>query len=120
MPKGIPNKSAAPAQPAVVEPAPMIFIEPAADGAIRLNAYGLDGGEIVEVLRRSLLHVVASQAGVQVISLDVPARAAVVASRTPAPKAIKTPKPSSNGSKPRQSVPTYSLASLGLDEDEDE
>lgn len=116
MPKGIRNASAAP----VAQGPPMMLIEPAADGAIRLNAYGLDGGEIVELLRRRLLHVVALQAGVQVISVEVPARAAVVASRTPAPKAIKTPKPSSNGSKPRQSVPTYSLASLGLDEDEDE
>jgi hypothetical protein len=97
----------------------MVLIEPAADGAIRLNAYGLDGGEIVDLLRRSLLHVVAMQAGVEVISVEVPAHGAVVASR-PAPKAMKTPRLSSNGSKPRQTVPTYSLASLGLDEDEDE
>jgi hypothetical protein len=74
----------------------MVLIEPAADGAIRLNAYGLDGGEIVEVLRRSLLHLVASQAGVQVISLDVPAHAAIVASKVRATPA-KAVKPSANG-----------------------
>ena len=89
MPRGYPNKSATVALPD--GPAPMILIEPGADGAIRFNAYGLDAGEVVDVLRRSLLHVVASHAGVQVISLEVPMRAAVVASKA-APA-----KPSSNG-----------------------
>lgn len=95
MPRGYPNKSAA---PALQSPAPMVLIEPAADGSIRLNAYGLGGGEIVDVLRRSLLHLVASQAGVQVISLDVPAHAAVVASKVRAtPAKAKAVKPSANG-----------------------
>ena len=117
MPRGIRNASAA---PAAQGPAPMVLIEPV-DGAIRLNAYGLDGGEIVELLRRSLLQVVATQAGVQVISVEVPAHAAVVASTaSTTPKAIKSTRLSSNGNKQRKAVPTYSLASLGLDEDEDE
>lgn len=98
MPRGYPaNTKAAPVATVVpMEPAPMIFIEPGLDGSIRLNAYGLDGGEIVEVLRRSLLHLVASQAGVQVISVDVPMRAAVVAHHA-APAKPKPAKPSSNG-----------------------
>ena len=95
MPRGYPNKSAA---PAAAGPAPMVLIEPAADGAIRLNAYGLDGGELVDLLRRSLLHLVASQAGVQVISLDVPAHAAIVASKVRATPA-KAVMPSANGRK---------------------
>jgi len=111
MPRGIPNPNA---------PAPMILIEPAGD-AIRLNAYGLDPGQIVDLLRRTLLHVVATHSGVQVISLDVPPAAAVVASKPPA-RASKTSKPkaarpSANG---RPSVPTYSLAELDLDDDEGE
>lgn len=93
MPRGVRKVSAA---PAAQGPAPMVLIEPAADGAIRLNAYGLDGGEIVDLLRRSLLHVVAMQAGVEVISVEVPAHGAVVASR-PAPSKVKALKPSVNG-----------------------
>lgn len=80
MPRGIRKVDAAPEAPAVSEPPAMIFIEPGRDGDIRLNAYGMDGGEVVDVLRRSLLHMAASQAGVQVISLEVP-RAAAVAVR---------------------------------------
>lgn len=94
MPRGYPNKGSAPA--GQLGSAPMILIEPGADGAIRLNGYGLDAGEIVDVLRRSLLHLVANQAGVQVISVEVPMRAAVVA--TPRTSAKPKPsKPSSNG-----------------------
>jgi len=96
MPKGIPNpKPAAP--PAA--PAPMIFIEPAAE-AIRFNACGLDAAEIIDALRRSLLHLVAQQSGIEIITLDVPARAAVVASRPAAPSKPKTVQPGRNGSKP--------------------
>lgn len=123
MPRGYPNKSTAPAAAPVVndEPEPMIFIEPGRDGSIRLNAYGLWAGEVIEALRRALIHLHAQRAGVQVISLEVPARAAVVASAPGVtPKAVKTPRLSSNGNKQRKAVPTYSLASLGLDEDEDE
>lgn len=92
MPRGYPNAKAAPAASAAPvvpeEPAPMIFIEPAADGSIRLNAYGLHAFEVVDVLQRSLLHLVASQAGVQVISLEAPARAAAVVAARPAQAAV--------------------------------
>lgn len=95
MPRGIPNKPAN-------EPAPMIFVEPAGDGAIRINAYGLDAGQIIDTLRRTLLHLVATESGVQVISLDVPpAAAAIPAVRSTRAKAKPKPaKPSRNGSKP--------------------
>lgn len=112
MPRGIPKK-AAPAQAPVTEgPTPMVLIEPLVDGAIRLNGYGLEAGEVVDALRRSLIHLVAQRAGVQVISVEVPARAAVVA----APAAGK-------GKRPAQvdpATPRYSLASLGLDRDDEE
>lgn len=104
MPRGIPNAklapSAAPAPVVPEEPAPMIFIEPLADGSIRMNAYGLYAGEVVDALRRSLLHLVAQQSGIEIITLDVPARAAVVASRPAAPSKPKTAQPGRNGSKP--------------------
>jgi len=122
MPRGIPNVKAAPAVTAAPvvneEPAPMIFIEPAADGSIRLNAYGLYAGEVVDALRRALIHLRAQRAGVQVISPEVPPRATV--RLTPAPEKFAKPgKPGRNGSKPvDRSVPTYSLADLGLDEEE--
>lgn len=70
----------------------MIFIEPALDGSIRLNAYGLHAGEVVDALRRSLIHLAAQRAGVQVISLEVPPRATVVL-----PAAPSKPKPTNNG-----------------------
>lgn len=98
MPRGYPNKSAAPAAPVVSEePEPMIFIEPGRDGSIRLNAYGLYAGEVIEALRRALIHLHAQRAGVQVISLEVPARAAAIAVSKPALVKPKLPKPSSNG-----------------------
>ena len=97
MPRGVRTRSAA---PVAQGSAPMVLIEPVDDGSIRFNAYGLSGGAIVDVLRRSLLHVVALQAVVEVISMEVPAHGAVVASSSPTAKAIKTPKkvkPSVNG-----------------------
>lgn len=96
MPKGYPNPK--PLSPSAL-PAPMIFIEPAAEG-IRFNAYGLDAAEIIDALRRSLLHLVAQQSGIEIITLDVPARAAVVASRPAAPSKPNTAQPGRNGSKP--------------------
>lgn len=81
MPRGIPKPKPA------ATPAPMILVQPDADGSIGFNAYGLEAGEIIDTLRRSLLHLVATQAGVQVISLEVPPLAAVV---LPKPSAAKT------------------------------
>lgn len=77
MPRGVRTRSAA---PVAQGSAPMVLIEPVDDGSIRFNAYGLSGGAIVDVLRRSLLHVVALQAVV------VAARPALVASRNSAGK----------------------------------
>lgn len=104
MPKGYPNPQPVPPP----SPAPMILIEPAAEGtpalragaSVRFNAYGLDPAEIIDLLRRSLLHLVAQQSGIEIITLDVPARAAVVASRPAAPSKPKTAQPGRNGSKP--------------------
>lgn len=110
MPRGIPNNKPAPvAAPVAEEPAPMIFIEPGLDGAIRLNAYGLYAGEVVDALRRALIHLAAQRAGVQVISLEVPAKAAVAASTTA--------KPSSNGRHYAQKMKrAVALAGDGSDE----
>lgn len=114
MPRGIPNAKTAPqpaAQVVVVpeEQAPMIFIEPALDGSIRVNAYGLYAGEVVDALRRVLIHLAAQRAGVQVISQEVPPRATVA--------------PAGKGKRPAgidPATPRYSLASLGLDRDDEE
>ena len=66
MPRGIPNNKPAPvAAPVAEEPAPMIFIEPGLDGAIRLNAYGLYAGEVGDALRRALSHLAGGGAGDQ-------------------------------------------------------
>ena len=97
MPKGYPNPKTPPAS----EPAPMILIEPADDGAIRFNAYGLETAQMVDVLRRSLLHVVAMQSGMQVVRLDVPPAAAVVVPSR-AVKKPSSPKPSRNGNFARE------------------
>lgn len=75
MPRGIANPKPAPAPASPEDPAPMIFIEPAFDDSIRINAYGLGAGSIIDALRRVLIHLVAQQSGVQIIALDVPARA---------------------------------------------
>lgn len=98
MPRGYPTPKTAPAPAAEAQPAPMIFIEPGPDGAIRFNAYGLDAGQIIGTLRRTLLHLVATQSGVQVISLDVPPHALVLPALTRSAKP-KPAKPSRNGSK---------------------
>ena len=107
MPRGYPNPKSAPAP--ATEPAPMILIEPAADGAIRLNAYGLSAGEVVDALRRSLIHLHAQRAGVQVISLQVPpmpavalpARAPVASRNSASGKATSLP-PSKAGVRKRR------------------
>lgn len=122
MPRGYPNPKPTPAR----DPAPMILIEPAGD-AIRFNAYGLDAGQMIDLLRRSLLHLVATQSGLHVVSIEVPPAAAIVLDK-PAKattKARATKKPSTNGRPAMRSemadasVQRYSLADLDLDSDED-
>lgn len=78
MPRGIPNPKPAPAPVASQDPAPMIFIEPAFDGSIRINGYGLSAAQIVDSLRRVLIHLVANQSGIETITLDVPPRATIL------------------------------------------
>lgn len=93
MPKGYPTpKTPAPAG----DPAPMIFVEPLPDSAIRINAYGLDNGQVIDALRRTLLHLLATQSGVQIISLDVPPQAAIVRATTP-PLRVPRGKPDFGG-----------------------
>jgi len=134
MPRGIPNVKAA--QPLVVtpeEPAPLIFVEPAADGSIRLNAYGMSAGEVVDALRRVLISLHAQQAGVRVVSLEVPARAAPAASSPAAAspaapaRAKKTPPPRATNGRARQAlrerfgedVEVMSLSALGWTDEDD-
>lgn len=120
MPRGYPNPKSAPAPAS--EPAPMILIEPA-DGAIRFNAYGLEAGEMIDLLRRSLLHLVATQSDMNVVSIEVPPAAAIVLDKPagtpkkPTTKKPTTKKPSSNGR--QRSEPRYSLAALDLDDEDD-
>ena len=66
-------------------------------------------GEVADALRRALIHLHAQRAGVQVISLEVPGRAAVVASKTVASKP-QTPKPSRNGNFAREMKREEALA----------
>lgn len=99
MPRGIPNKKT----PALE---PLIMVHPTADGQLRLNAYELDDHEVIAMLRRALLHVVATRNGARVIDLTVPAQAAVVAQR-PARKtpASKPPTRRRPGPKPKRQIP---------------
>lgn len=59
-------------------PAPLIIIQPGPNGTA-FNAYGLNLPAVIDELRRTLVHLVAGQAGVQVISHEIPRKAAVVA-----------------------------------------
>ena len=86
MPRGIPNtpKAQSVSQQAAQpdSAAPMIIIQPRSDGT-RLGAYNLHRVEIIDELRRALIHLVATGAGVTIISHDIP-KAAVVVPNTPA------------------------------------
>lgn len=66
----------------LIAPAPLILIEPGPDGT-RFNAYGLELPEIIEELRRALVHLVATSAGVEVISVTIPRDAAIAVERLP-------------------------------------
>lgn len=115
MPRGIANPKPAPAPASPEDPAPMIFIEPAFDGSIRINAYGLGTGSIIDALRRVLIHLEAQQSGVQIIALDVPARAAATGRRGAVPELAA--KPGRNGSRP-STRPVYSHADLDADSED--
>ena len=78
MPRGIPNKPKAP----TAAPSPLILIQPGADGT-EFNAYGLEHAQIVEELRRVLVYVVASQAGVRTISHTIRRNGATARAQTP-------------------------------------
>jgi hypothetical protein len=90
----------------------MIIIQPRADGT-RLDAYNLALAEIVDELRRSLIHLVATQAGVTIITHDIP-RAAAVVPHTPAV-------PSNNGASPKPvRKPARVLGPVSFDGDQDD
>lgn len=80
MPRGQYERKPKPAPPpdAFEGPAPLIIIQPGPNGST-FNAYGLSLSEVMDELRRTLIHLVAGQAGVQVISHQIPRKAAVVA-----------------------------------------
>jgi hypothetical protein len=67
----------------------VIILQPQADGT-RIDAYGLDLPAAIDELRRALLHLVATQSGVTIISTTVGRNMAVLA--PPAPEG-KSPKP---------------------------
>lgn len=109
MPKGIPNKkpSTPPmnAAPVAPSPAPLIILQPQADGT-RIDAYGLEPAAAIDELRRALLHLVARQSGVTVISETISRHAAVVATPALVPAAkAKPPMPPTNGTGPKKLAP---------------
>lgn len=88
MPRGIPNKQPTPLptkpdQPTINAMPALIILQPAADGTR------------IDELRRVLLHLVARQAGVTIISEVVSRQARIVPAQRATPAS-----PSSNGSKP--------------------
>lgn len=114
MPRGIPNqpKAQPPAAPVADSAAPMIIIQPGPAGT-RLDAYNLALAEIVDELRRALIHLVATNAGVT-ITHTIPRDAAVIVQPAPdgsrvlaaavpplrVPKDLpKTSKPARNGAR---------------------
>lgn len=111
MPRGIPNNKP-------ISPAPLLLIEPEPNGSIRFNAYGLEHTEVIDLLRRTLLHLVATQnGGVQVISLEVPSQAAVVAARRPSKPRAALPGP--NGRRPARLMARAALEDMDGDLDSD-
>jgi hypothetical protein len=77
-------------------PAPLIIIQPGLEGT-RLDVYGLNAIDAIDELRLTLLHLVAMQADVQIISAVISRQSAVVLpDRNPVP--VQTP--SANGSSP--------------------
>lgn len=77
----------------IAGPDPMIFLTPAAGGAWRLNAYGVDAAAVIRALRLALVHLVARQAGVLIIDEVIAPEMAVVATerlpRLPQPRSDK-------------------------------
>jgi hypothetical protein len=86
MPRGIPKAKAQPqSQPAsdIVSAPPLILLQPVLDG-VQFTAYGLQLPEIVELLRLSMVHVVAKQNGATVIDDYVARSTRVATHRSPA------------------------------------
>lgn len=94
MPRGVPNKPKESVPTETSSPAPLIILQPQADGT-RIDAYNLDHATVIDELRRALLHLVARQSGVTIISEVISRQAYVVVTPVvqPAPKS-KTPSPS--------------------------
>lgn len=116
MPRGVPNTKTTALEP-------LIIIQPAADGSLHLNAYHLEDAEVVAMLRKTLLHLVATLNGARIIDLTVPAQAAVTVEplRVPRAKApAKTPMRGKPGPKPAQRSANGRRSTVrDYDEDED-
>lgn len=104
MPRGIPNnkpksESTPPMKAGLDGPAPLIIIQPGQEGT-RLDVYGINAIEAIDELRLTLLHLVAMQSDMPIISAVISRQTAIaLPDRTPVPVG----KPSANGSgtKPR-------------------
>jgi hypothetical protein len=110
MPKGIrnqPKESTPPmnAGPAGA-PAPMIILQPQ-DSGTRIDAYGLTHIECIDELRHALIHLVAIQSGVTLISTTVSRQAAIAV--VPARKAPAGTTIQPNGTGPKIKAPIRRL-----------
>lgn len=112
MPRGIPNQTKTAVEPAPASAAPMIIIQPSA-GATRLDAYNLALSDIVDELRRAIIHLVAMDAGIAVISHTIPRDAAIA---VPAAHS-HSPAPGRNGARPKTAV-TRRIRQPDHDEDD--
>lgn len=86
-------------------PAPLIILQPQ-DSGTRIDAYGVTHAECIDELRHALIHLVALQSGVTLISTTVSRQAAIAV--MPARKA-PAPQPGQNGTGPKIKVPIKRL-----------
>lgn len=82
-------------------PAPLIILQPQESGT-RIDAYGVTHAECIDELRHALIHLVAMQSGVTLISTTVSRQAAIAV--VPARKA-PAPQPGQNGTGPKIKAP---------------
>lgn len=93
MPRGVPNKPKESVPTETSSPAPLIILQPQADGT-RIDAYNLDHATVIDELRRALLHLVARQSGVTIISEVISRQAYVTIGRPASAPKSKIPSPS--------------------------
>lgn len=81
----------------IAGPAPLIIIQPGPEGT-RLDVYGINAIEAIDELRLTLLHLVAMQSDMPIISAVISRKTAIaLPDRIPVP----VRKPSANGSAPK-------------------